>query len=192
LYQSDREHDKAIYWQRADGTGTVERLTMPGKEVSHMPESWLPDSKSGQKFSFRVTSGAHDEIWLFSIQDKMATSLIASPGVNHNASAFSPDGKWVAYESDEPVSPGLFVQPFPTAGGAKFLIDRTASNNSGKFGYFPTWSADSKEVFFHRAGNGVLHGVRIQTQPAFSASSPSNLPVFNFAYDSRFRKYDSS
>jgi hypothetical protein len=45
-------------------------------------------------------------------------------------------------------------------------------------------------VFFHRAGIGALHGVRIETHPAFTASASSNLPVTNFAYDSKIRKYD--
>jgi serine/threonine-protein kinase len=190
LYQSDREGDKAIFWQRADGNGVAERLTKPEMGVAHMPESWLPP-KDSQKFSFRVTSAAgHEEIWLHAIQEKKALPLIASPGFNQNASAFSPNGKWVAYQSDEPGSPGLFVQPFPTAGGAKFLIDALGAQAAGRYGYFPTWSPDSKEVFFHRSGVGVLHGVRIQTEPAFTKSEPSNMAVTNFRYDPKIRKYD--
>jgi serine/threonine-protein kinase len=190
LYQSNREGDMAIFWQRADGTGTAERLTKPEKNAVHMPESWLTGAKDAQKFSFRLTSGGHDAIWLYSIPEKKATPLIANPGFDQNASAFSPDGKWIAYESDGPGSPGLFVQPYPTAGGAKYLIDGGTATAVGRHGYFPTWSPDSKEMYFHRAGNGAMHGVRIQTQPAFTASPPSDLPARNFVYDPKIRKYD--
>jgi Tol biopolymer transport system component len=190
LYQSDREGDMAIFWQPADGTGKAERLTKPEKNAAHIPESWLPGTKDAQKFSFRVTTGGHDAIWLYSVAEKMATPLIAGSGFNQNASAFSPDGKWIAYESDEVGSPGLFVQPYPTAGGAKYLIDGGTATAVGKYGYFPTWSPDSKDVYFHRSGGGVMHGVHIQTQPAFTSSPPSDMPVRSFIYDSKIRMYD--
>jgi len=187
LFQSDREGDKGIFWQRADGTGMAERLTKPEKDVEHIPESWLPgmpSSKDGQKFSFRITSGGRWTIWLYSITDKMATPLIANPSFTQYGSAFSPDGKWVAYHTDEAGSTGLYIQPFPTAGGAKYLIDPARLANN------PSWSPDSREVFFHRGNASTMHGVRIETQPAFTASPPSDLPVRLFEWDANVRKYD--
>ena len=44
-YQSDREGDLGIFWQKADGTGSAERLTKPESGVEHRPESWSPDNE---------------------------------------------------------------------------------------------------------------------------------------------------
>jgi Tol biopolymer transport system component len=41
-FQSESEGDRAIFWQRADFSGTAERLTRPEPGISHVPESWLP------------------------------------------------------------------------------------------------------------------------------------------------------
>ena len=181
LYQSDREGSKAIFWQRADGTDTAKRLTTPANNAEHIPESWLKDS---QKFSFRMITAGREAIWLFSISDRMATPLIANPDFNQRGSAFSPDGKWIAYFTDEVGSTGLYIQPFPTAGGAKYVIDGVPTSSN------PSWSDDSKVVYFHRAGNGVIRRVQIETQPAFKASPASTLPIGGFVHDPRVRKYD--
>src|SRR5262249_16818638 len=52
VFQSDREGDRGIFWQRADGAGTAERLTTAEKDTEHVPESWSP-KRNG--FLFRVT-----------------------------------------------------------------------------------------------------------------------------------------
>src|SRR5262249_42845414 len=54
LFQSDREGDLGIFWQRADGTGSAERLTKPEKGVAHIPDSASPD---GRNFSFTAGHG---------------------------------------------------------------------------------------------------------------------------------------
>ena len=54
-FQSDREGDLAIWWQRADGTTAAERLTKPDKDTAHVPESWSPDGKT---LLFSVAKGA--------------------------------------------------------------------------------------------------------------------------------------
>ena len=45
IFQSDREGDLGLFWQRADGVGTAERLTQPGKGIAHVPQSASPDGK---------------------------------------------------------------------------------------------------------------------------------------------------
>jgi eukaryotic-like serine/threonine-protein kinase len=191
LYQSDREGDKGIFWQRADGTGMAERITKPEKDAEHMPESWLPATpatKGSGKFSFRITKGGQQAVWLYSIADKMATPLIANPGFNQRGSDFSRDGKWIVYRSDESGATGLYVQPFPTAGGAKYLIDSNPNSNN------PSWLPDGSGVFFVRGitGRGVnIYLVRIATQPAFTATPAQQANTgFQFERDANVRKYD--
>ena len=59
-FQSDREGDPGIFWQRADGTDTARRLTTPDRGVSHIPESW---SRTEDRFLF----GASKDLTLFSL-----------------------------------------------------------------------------------------------------------------------------
>ena len=54
-FQSDREGDLGLFWQRADGTTAAERLTKPDKDTAHVPESWSPDGKT---LLFSVAKGS--------------------------------------------------------------------------------------------------------------------------------------
>jgi Tol biopolymer transport system component len=102
-FQSDREGDAAIFWQRADGTGAAERLTRPDKGVAHIPQAWDP---AGEKFLFGRTGTGEtvgSSLWTFSLRDRKAEPF----GVRYSgtlrppSAAFSPDGRWVAYSSFE-------------------------------------------------------------------------------------------
>ena len=72
---------------------------------------------------------------------------------------FSPDGRWIAYQSTETGEDEIFVQPFPLT-GAKYQLPHTLDN------HHPAWSADGKELFFI-PGPGRFESVPITTQPRF-------------------------
>src|SRR5262249_8087539 len=67
-FQSDREGDVSIFWQRADGTGPAERLTTAEPGTIHVPESWSP---SGDRFLFSTfkKGGLGTSLWMFSLRD---------------------------------------------------------------------------------------------------------------------------
>ena len=54
VFQSDREVDPGLYWQRADGTGTAERLTTPDKGTAHIPESWSARARDSRSVRWRA------------------------------------------------------------------------------------------------------------------------------------------
>jgi serine/threonine-protein kinase len=172
VFQSDREKDFGLFWQRADGNGPAERLTKPAAETSnHAPDSWSPDGKT---LLFSVLPGAGDaSIWSTSIgPDSKANVLIDSPATNESDSTFSPDGHWVAYRSNAPGGPSkVYVEPFPPT-GAKYQITTTT-------GTFPTWSPDGKHIFYFQntAGVGDMMSVDVQTNPTFTFGEPSALPI---------------
>src|SRR5207244_12453977 len=110
-----------IFWQRADGTGTAERLTRPEQGDAHFPESWAPN---GERFLFSVTKGfTGASLWTFSLQEKKGQPFrgVQNGGGSANLirATFSPDGRWVAYGEGAGFLSTLSVQPFP-ATGAKY------------------------------------------------------------------------
>jgi len=133
-----------IYWQRLDGTGTPQRLTE--SKNSQAPTSWHP---SGRFLAFRETrvGATNTDIWILPVEGSGASGW--KPGkpwvflegpFNEDQAAFSPDGKWLAYQSDESGTDDIYVRPFPGPGG------RWPISTAG--GAFPRWSPKGSELFY--------------------------------------------
>jgi Tol biopolymer transport system component len=164
-FTSDREGDAAIFWQRADGTGTAERLTKPDAGTSHVANAWSPD---GKRFLYAVTKGLDVSLWTFSIGDKKATPFGVQSKNPINA-VISPDGRWVVYQSTEAGSGQLFAQPMPPD-GTKYQITKTIGSS-----HHALWSPDGKTLFYI-PGRRQFSMVTITTSPTFSFSNPTPLP----------------
>ena len=164
-FQSDREGDLGIFWQRADGSGAAERLTKPDQGTSHVPESWSP---KGERFLFGVTKGSSVSLWTFSLQDKKATPFADVQSANPINAAFSPDGRWVAYTVTEGAErPWIYVQPFP-ATGAKYQVSKASGDPSG---VVARWTRARVPA------TGRQWAVQtITTQPSFAFSAPVPVP----------------
>jgi serine/threonine-protein kinase len=163
-FQSDREGDLAIFWQLLDGNRTAERLTKPDPGTSHQPNSWSPKDPA---FSFTIFKGKA-AVAVFSLQDNKPAIFVDVPISNQDESAFSPDGRWIAYRSSETNLNNIFVKPFPDT-GAKYQI-------SSEGGLLPLWSPDGKELFY-RSRKGQLVSVRVTTQPGFTTGNPTPLAI---------------
>jgi len=178
-FQSDRDGDRAVFWQPVDG-GQAERLTKPDPGTSHAPEAWSP---RGDVLLFSVTKGTATQLWTYSVADRKATPFagIASAAFPTDA-AFSPDGRWVAYQEGD-LGTGeatTYVQPFPP-NGTKFQVLR---------GGRPQWSRDGKELFFIPAPAQFL-AVPVKTDPTFAFGAP--VPIvrrFGLAPPGSQRPYD--
>jgi len=165
-FQSDREGDLAIFWQRADGAGTAERLTRPEKEIAHIPDSFSPD---GQQLSFTAhASNNPSSVWTLSLRDRKATLFADGGSGLAEDSTFSPDGRWLAYSIDTPAGGGdvLYVQAFPLAPG-KYQISQG--------GHAAFWSSDGKQLTFD-AGPHQYATVKVTTTGGFAFSSPTVFP----------------
>jgi eukaryotic-like serine/threonine-protein kinase len=168
-FQSDREGVPGIFWQRADGTGTAERLTRSESGVAHVPESWAPD---GKRLLFSKAKGNDVSLWVLSFSELKAEPFNGAHSTRLMNAVFSPDGGWVAYGSDESGTDAVYVQPFP-ATGSKFQISR------GDVGHHALWSRDGKQLFYI-PGPGRFAVVNVTTQPSFSVSAPVPEPrAFN-------------
>jgi len=177
-FQSDRDGDLGIFWQRADGSGAAGRLTKPDEGTSHVPQSWSP---KGEHFLFAVTKGSNVTLWTFSPREKKATPFADVQSPNPIQAAFSPDGRWVAYTLAELGVTSIYVQPFP-ATGAKYLVLKMSTS--------PVWSRDGQELVSQPAG-GQQAVQTITTQPSFSFSVPElrQRGYITFGYTAE-RNYD--
>ena len=109
-----------------------------------------------------------------------------SPSSRHRLSrslrAFSPDGRWVAYQSNESGTFEIYVQPFPGPGGK--------SPVSADGGLRPKWSRNGRELFF-RAGDRMM-AAPIEPGPAFASGTARVLfegqyaPWYDVTPDGRF------
>jgi serine/threonine-protein kinase len=169
-FQSDREGDPGIFMQRADGTGSVERLTMPEKSDVHLPESWSPD---GMHLSFSVRKGDAYSLWILSLADRKTTRFGVVQSTEPTGSAFSSDGRWLAYHDGAGTGPsaGVYVRPFPDSNGASYQAPRVLRD------FHPAWSRDASELFYvPSVGAGRLASVLVTTTGGLTFGTPDRLP----------------
>jgi serine/threonine-protein kinase len=167
-FQSDREGDHGIFWQRADGTGAAERLTTSDRDTSHVPQSW---STRGDQFLFAAVKGPDSALWRFSLSDRKAAPVdqVHSGSGFPLTATFAPDAKWVAYTSTETDSrTGVFVQSMSPLGPPYEIAKPPAASH-------PLWSPSGTEFFYVVAGS-QFYSVSITTQPNIKAGNPVTLP----------------
>ena len=144
-FASKRGNDAAsnLYWQLADGTGEVQRLTT-SKNVQQ-PGSWHPSGKflafqeqnpqTGADLMSLTLDGSDATGW----KPGTPTVFLTTPFLE-GSPMFSPDGKWIAYLSNESGRNEVYVRPFPGPGG-KWQVSTGAADD-------PTWSRKRPELFF--------------------------------------------
>jgi Tol biopolymer transport system component len=134
-------------WLQADGTGNMEPLTQ-GVRERQSPFSWSPDGRTLAFQQYSPATGACCEVWTLSLnsngqpgESKPIATLGASGGGGWSP-AFSPDGRWLAYQSQlfGTAVPQIFVVPYPGPGG-KWQISVSG-------GLLPVWSRTGHELFF--------------------------------------------
>ena len=168
VFISNKEGPRNLFWQLADGSGGLERLTT--SQFIQIPGSWSPD---GQLLAFSEVNGATGyDIWVLRVGDPSAASgqvrkaqVFLQTKFNEAAPQFSPDGHWLAYVSDESGRKEIYVQPYPGPGG-KWQI-------STEGGVEPLWNRNGRELFY-RSGKKMM-AVEITTKPSFSAGRPKML-----------------
>ena len=157
-----------LYWRAADGSGDAERLTTSTR--SQTPASWSPDGTTLAYVEEGPSSGFFQfDIRGLSMADRK-TRPIVQTAANEMSPEFSPDGKWLAYVSNESSRNEVYVQPYPGP-GERHLI----SNNGGEQ---PAWGADGRELFYVQRDFGSrlqkLLAVRISAAPEFEAGGTAH------------------
>jgi serine/threonine-protein kinase len=142
---------------RVDGVGGFDTLWTDDTPRWH--HSWSP---GGILAIYGITEEQGRDIWLVRMPGGHAIESLISTPANERSPAFSPDGRWLAYVSDESGRDEIYVQPYPGM-GRKYVI----STHGGRD---PVWSDDGRELFF-RSGEYLMVS-DIETSPSFSAATP--------------------
>jgi len=158
-FRSNKEGPLNIYWQIADGSGGLERLS--AADEAQTPNSWSPD---GRLLAFMEITTPGQNIWVLRIGDRKAEPLTGTAFVN-GAPEFSPDGHWLAYISDESGRREIYVQAYPGPGG------RWQVSTDG--GTEPVWNRNGRELFY-RNGDKMM-AVDVAARPTFTSGRPRML-----------------
>jgi Tol biopolymer transport system component len=159
VYQSGAD----INWKAADGSGEVEKLASwpnaPG------PFTWSKDGKILLTWELNL-SGLQSDIGMMSMEGDHARKPLLQEKYCEDHPQISPDGRWLAYASNESGQSEVYVRPFPEINKGRWPI--STSGGSG-----PLWSPDGKELFY-RNGESVM-AVPVETGPLFKAGKVKEL-----------------
>jgi Tol biopolymer transport system component len=162
VYAANRNGRSELYVKSTSGGGAEQSLLRTDFDL--MPDDWSSDGRFLLYESF--TTKTRGDLWYLPMEgDRKPVSYLQTE-FNEAHPRLSPDGKWLAYTSDETGRPEIYVQSFPTPGNGKFLI----SSNGGDQ---PAWRLDGKELYYLTADRKLM-SVQVKTAPSFEAA-PSQL-----------------
>ena len=164
LFISNRDSAFAVWQQRADGSRPAELVLRTGYPVT---EAQI--SRDGGWLVYRVTGTASRDIYgvhLGAGQDTTPVRLLTSR-FNEQGLALSPDGRWLAYVSDESGVSEVYVRPFPRTDLGRWQVSTGG-------GTAPRWSHSGRELFY-LSGIGDMMVAAVTSTPTFSPAAPRRL-----------------
>jgi serine/threonine-protein kinase len=164
------ENGESIYWQPPDGAGTPEPLTTGDPSRPQVPYSFSPDGR----LLFGEPGAPPHDLYFVDMRNRQKVALLTAPHDEFNAEV-SPDGRWLAYQSNESGRDEIYVRPFPNVSAP----GRWQVSPDGGTG--PVWSRDGRELFYLVQATGQLVSVPVQAMGAsFVAGTPQ--PLFEGSY----------
>jgi len=165
IFGSDRSGPVNLFWQPADGTGTVEQLT--DSQNNHVPMSVSPD-RAAVVVREQAPGGGDFGLLLLGLGgERRPRSLVQTPFHDLNG-VVSPDGRWLAYQSTESGRGEIYVRPFPNVDEGRWQV-------STEGGTRPLWARSGQELFYLTLDGDALMSVPISGALAFKAGTPQKL-----------------
>jgi serine/threonine-protein kinase len=164
-----------LWWIAADGSGRPESLLVANG--NRAAGTVTPD---GRAVVFQEESSDRNGIRSMVFDSAPASRLIIPGTFGESAPALSPDGKWLAYQSDETGRMEVYVRPYPGPGA------RVSVSLQG--GTEPVWAHSGRELFF-RAGDSLMVAA-VAASPAFAVTGPRRLFTGSYLSGDNYREYD--
>jgi len=178
VYQSTRDGVSRLYKKDAGGGGKEELLTSAPEQLYAM--DW---SRDGRFLAFdRSGAATRSDLWALPMEgDRKPFPVLQTPFTTRGTK-FSPDGKWIVYESDESGQFEIYVRGFPSASGQWQVSNQGGANQF--------WRGDGKELYYLPPGRDKVMAVGITVEAGsikaetprelFSVSSPIQSGASNF------------
>jgi serine/threonine-protein kinase len=174
-----------VYWRRADGVGDAQRLTESA--LGQLPVSWHP---SGKVLAFQELSPQTNfDLMTLPMDGNEASgwkpgkpSVFLNSRFDEREPMFSPDGRWIAYQSNESGRNEVYVRPYPGPGGQWQI--------STGGGVSPTWSRTTPELFFGTPTQQIMVATYQVDGDAFRAEKPRLWSDARYKTRGTFRPFD--
>jgi dipeptidyl aminopeptidase/acylaminoacyl peptidase len=165
VFSSNRLGPYDLYWKLSNGAGNEELLFK--SDYSKFPTDWSSD---GRFLVYQESTEKNQmDLWALPLFGDQKPISIVQTNFNESQARFSPDGRWIAYVSNESGMAQIYVQSFPPS-GSKWMI----SINGGSQ---PKWRHDGRELFYI-APEGKVMAVQLKSDGNnFEAANPS--PLFD-------------
>jgi serine/threonine-protein kinase len=166
IFTSYREGYPELFWRPADGTGRDERLLTRGKDLTNLFASgW---SKDGSQLLFNeVPANLQIAIGHVAVERPQDASILVKGNFANGRVAVSPDGRWIAYETNATGRFEIVVERYPELG------NRVTISSGG--GREPRWSRDGRELFFSSEDGRQIFTVPVQSGTTLVAGRPQVL-----------------
>lgn len=158
------KYGSGIYRKPANGAG-AEELLVPAKSLA-VPKSWSPD----ERFILyaQINPGTGADLLGIPVEPEAKPFVVAQTPATEDQGQFSPDGKWVAYTSNESGRSEVYVIPFPPSpNGGKWLVSEGG-------GVQPRWRRNGEELFYI-SPDWKMMAVEVKTKPVLQVGTPRPL-----------------
>jgi len=177
-YVIENGRNSAIVRRPADGGGTVDTVIASPRTIAE--GVWSAD---GTWLVYRLTLPSRDIYAIHPGRDSVGLPIVASAKFDERAPTLSPDGKWLAYQSDESGRDEIYIRPFP---GAEAGRRQVSAGGGGE----PLWAHSGRELFY-RSATGHMVAVPVTTSPALTVGPEKALFVDSiYMHAPSYRGYD--
>ena len=153
-FASTRSGIRNLFWQPTDGSGAAEPLVTDSLVL--WSSDWSPDGRT-LVFQRLSSAGSGHDIFLLDVAEDSVPRPLLNEGYDERRPRISPNGRWIAYVSDEADNDNVYVRPFPD-GGRKVSVSVDGGN-------LPVWSRDGRELFYRSGADMVA--ARVTSQGEF-------------------------
>ncbi|HEY7186464.1 MAG TPA: tannase/feruloyl esterase family alpha/beta hydrolase [Vicinamibacterales bacterium] len=173
---SSMNQPDAVYWRRADGSGEAEHLI-----DTRAAEGWIAGGSQMRFLTLKESAGNRDYgIAVLDMSSRKVTPIIDLPNSAQHSSNVSPDGKWIAYASNETGRYEVWIEPLPQT-GMRYQVTRDGGSH-------PMWLPDGQALYFDR--DHQMFRLTVNTKDLSTRTEPTPLPIKGFAQAEYRRQFD--